>query len=131
MKKNISKLLVYAEESVQDAQEGLLKTDKKNNINYIPKEYKGYISSFGAAITQSGLLPALYFNHQSEKSVADRKKLMNAVYKIIKKNQNINPQEDDLLSYAKNQTGNIKDLKNQILNAATALKLVIRTYKLQ
>ena len=131
MKKNISKLLVHAENAVTST---LLKNKKENGLihKYIPKEYKGYISSFGAAIIQSGLLPALYFNHGSEGSTEDREKLMDAVFYILKNGYNITASENNLLKYAKEQArdNELKKVKNQILDAATALKLVIRTYKL-
>lgn len=126
MKKNISKLLNHAEVAAKT----LLKKDKEGN-DYIPKEYKAYISSFGAAITQSGLMPALYFNHQSGGSAEDRKKLMDAVFIIIKSSQTGDYNNINLLEYAKEQTNNVKEFKNSILDAATALKLVIRTYKLK
>ena len=127
MKKNITKLLLFADEA---AREYLVKG--KDNNEYIKKEQNGYISSFGAAIVQSGLLPAIYFNFNSENSSADRRAVMNAIYYILQK-QDASINEDDLLKYAKKvaQKGDLRELKIKILDAATALKLVIRTYKLK
>ena len=130
MKKQIIWLLPHAENAVKQ----LFNRDKNNQIinpdnPEIAKEYKGYISSFGAAVIQSGLLPALYFNHQSEGSGKDRKKLMNVIFDVIKMGYNINF-SGNLLEYAKQDNVNLKQLEKQILNAATAVKLVIRTYKL-
>ena len=126
MKKNITRLLPYADEAVNS----IIKTKQDNGrtVKYIPKEYKGYISSFGAAVIQSGLLPALYFNYGSERSVQDRKLLMNTIFEVMKKAYQIES-DKNLLDYAK-ESNNLNKLKEQILDAATALKLVIRTYKL-
>ena len=65
MKNQIIRLLPLAEEAIK-AEHGFVK--QKDGIDTISKEYKGYVSSFGAAVIQSGLLPALYFNHGSEGS---------------------------------------------------------------
>ena len=131
MKNRIIKLLPYAENAINQ----LFNRDRNNQIinpdnPEIAKEYKGYISSFGAAVMQSGLLPALYFNHQSDNSDKDRKKLMNVIFDVIKIGYNINF-NGNLLKYAKQDNVNLKQLEKQILDAATAVKLVIRTYKLK
>ena len=124
MKNNVSKLLEHAETAVR--------SNLLNNDNSIAKEYNGYISSFGAAIVQSGLLPALYFNHQKDSgSAKDRRKLMKTIYETIKAGYNIQTDKMDLLEYAKQDTVDLKQLKQQILDAATAVKLVIRTYELK
>jgi len=69
MKNNVTKLLPFAESSVRNY---LVQTEKGNE--FIFKEYNGYISSFGAAIVQSGLMPALYLNHQKDSgSAKDRR----------------------------------------------------------
>ena len=130
MKNRIIKLLPYAENAIEQ----LFKRDNDNRIinpdnPEIDKEYKGYISSFGAAVMQSGLLPAIYFNHQSEGSGKDRKKLMQVIFEVIKLENNIHF-NGNLLKYAKQNTVDLKQLEKQILDAATAVKLVIRTYKL-
>ncbi len=128
MKNQIIKLLPLAEEAIK-AEPGFVK--QKDGIDTISKEYKGYVSSFGAAVIQSGLLPALYFNHGSEGSAKDRKMLMNVIYRVVadKIDADINEKDNKLLDYAKTHS-DIKALQKGILNAATAVKLVIRTYKL-
>lgn len=101
------------------------------NDGDICKEFKGYISSFGAAVLQSGLLPALAFNHKTESgSKKDRLLLMNAIFLLLKemrKDEVI--EEESLFDYAK-KFPESRLIRNQILDAATAIKLVIRTYNL-
>ena len=121
MNRKIDNLIPVAIKAVTKAE--LLEDGK------ISKEYNGYISSFGAAVMQSGLKPAIAFNEsESSGSQKDRKKLMKAVLYIIKQeNPNNEDMEDKLLSYVlKND-----NLQEKILDAATALKLVIRTFKLK
>jgi len=107
---------------------------KKDPIEYkpIPKEFKGYLSSLGASILMSGLLPTLAV-YYSEESKADRKKVIKWVFEIIKSlplfiNCNGKP---DLLKYAidiSNDTVKTNELIEEILSISIALKLSIRTF---
>ena len=56
---------------------------------------------------------------------------MNVIYRVVtnKIGVKINEKDNKLLDYAKTHS-DIKALQKGILNAATAVKLVIRTYKL-
>lgn len=95
----------------------------------IPKEYNGYISSFGAS-ARSGLKPAVaFFENKSADSMQDKTKLMKAVLEIICKYRQINPVPATLMKYVlSSKTGGF--LKKDVMDAATALKLAIRTFKL-
>ena len=87
----------------------------KNNC--VPKEYNGYISSFGASIRQAGLLATiLFFENTSSSASQDRTKVLRAIEYILDLPQN-----------------SIKDNldREQIEMAAVALKLAIRTYPLK
>jgi CRISPR-associated protein Cmr5 len=128
--KKIDKLIPFADEAVKEE----LIENERNESLYIPKEYNGYISSFGASVIQSGLIAALYANHQSGDSTVDRKKLMAAIFYVVKKHRNdTTTRHTNLLEYVENMnnSGDTKNLKKDILDAATAIKLVIRTYKLK
>ena len=64
----------------------------------IPKEYNGYISSFGAGLVQSGLKPtvAIYENkNDKDKTQQDRTKLPKMILKIIEPNSS----ESSLLTF--------------------------------
>lgn len=95
----------------------------------IPKEYNGYISSFGAS-ARSGLKPAVaFFENKSADSMQDKTMLMKAVLEIICKYRQVIPEPATLMEYVLSpETGDF--LKKDVMDAATALKLAIRTFKL-
>lgn len=95
----------------------------------IPKEYNGYISSFGAS-ARSGLKPAVaFFENKSADSMQDKTKLMKAVLEIICNYRQLDPAPATLMEYVLSpETGGF--LKKDVMDAATALKLAIRTFKL-
>ena len=82
----------------------------------VPKQFNGYISSFGASIRQAGLLATVLFYGEKGGAEKDRQNVVKAIEKII----------------AKDIQQNIKDkkLKSEVEDAAVALKLAIRTFKL-
>lgn len=121
MSKRINKLISIALE----AAEKHLEKDGK-----IEKEYNGYISSFGAAVIQSGLKAAVAFNEsESSGSAKDRKKLMKAILHILKKGQMNDGDNDKLMNYVLENDN--PATKSDIMDAAAALKLAIRTFKLE
>jgi len=84
---------------------------------YVPKEYNGYISTFGASIRQAGLLATiLFFENESSNALQDRKKVLRAI--------------ESILGIPQNSIKNNLD-RDKIEMAAVALKLAIRTYKLK
>lgn len=110
-------------------------TSYKNNIvddkGRIPKEFNGYIATFGACIIQNGLLPAVaFFENKNANTQQDRSKLMKIILRILDKNA----EEDSLLQYLNNRLANNKSmekvLRREIINIAIALKQVIKTYEL-
>lgn len=54
------------------------------NNGEISNEYNGYISSFGAAVIQSGVLPALAFFESDGNSQKERKLVITAIKTILK-----------------------------------------------
>ena len=103
--------LKRALESVKEV--GIYNEDK----NCVPKEYNGYISSFGASIRQSGLLATiLFFENSSSNAMQDRRKVLRAIEYILELPQN-------------SLRNNLN--REKIETAAVALKLAIRTYKLE
>jgi len=106
-----------------------------NSSRPIPKEFKGYISSLGASIKMTGLLPTLAV-YYSDESKADRKKVIKWVYEIIKslnEFQNCNGKAD-LLKYAidiRSDINKTNQLIEEIMNISVALKLSIRTFPLK
>ena len=83
--------------------------------NMIAKPFNGYIASFGASIRQAGLLSTVLFYTNSKNSEEDRSKIIDAIEYII---------EEKLTSEVTKK----REIKLKVLDAATALKLAIRTY---
>jgi CRISPR-associated protein Cmr5 len=93
----------------------------------IPSAYNGYISSFGASIIQSGLLPTLaLFEKKDAPTKEDKSKLTELILKILNENSNYNT----LLEYVLDSKDDKLYLKQKILDISIALKLSIRTFKL-
>lgn len=103
--------------------------------NTIPKVYKSYISSFGANIIQAGLITAVHFYEAKEsRSEGGDKRLITAAIRYM-----LYPDEQTGEEYYKYELSEklSKDahtLQNQtlqIMDAATALKLALRTYTME
>lgn len=108
------------------AREGSLKVDK---------QFNGYFASFGAAIIQSGLLPAaIFFEAEQSGAEADRKKVPVAVLHLLQKKYT----EDAGLARAKKlsqyllaEDGTSRTARLKMVSAATiALKMALRTFDL-
>jgi len=100
-----------------------------NEDGAIPNTFKSYISSFGASVIQSGLNAALTFNSNGTETGKQRKKVMNLLLEILKKSNKIPENTSSLLEYSK--TNNSAMLKKNIMDAAVALKLAMRTFKFE
>lgn len=102
----------------------------------VKKAYRSQVSSFGAAIMTSGLRMAVCFYSQEAHEGAaqiDRRKLLDAILRVLKKS--------DSRTYGHCRTLNdaVKDAKdfdqrvrvrNDIVDAATAVKLAFNLYEL-
>jgi CRISPR-associated protein Cmr5 len=92
----------------------------------IPSAYNGYISSFGASVIQSGILPTLaLFEKKDAPTKEDKSKLTKLILKILDNKYN-----KTLLEYVLDSQDDKLYLKQKILDISIALKLSIRTFKL-
>jgi len=115
-KKNIEKYIPKAMEVL----------DENLENGTFPKEYNGYISSFGASVIQSGIKPTLaLFENQNS---TDRYKIIEFIFEVLKRYENINTNETSLLRYFLNSQ-NQDILKIKIMDISIALKLSLRTFK--
>lgn len=89
----------------------------------VPSEFKGYVSSFGAAVIQSGILPALIFFEDKGGAAKERPLLLKAILKMN------NWESDSLVTYYRNVKSDKTVVESQILQSAIALKLALRTFK--
>lgn len=115
-----------------------LKTVKIVEKGEYDRAYKGYISSFGAAIVQSGLLSAIMFFENKGGSQADKPLIIKAIVHILtnvqtgRKHGQYNELKDSSLSlseYVIDNQGDIKNIGLDVSNAATCLKLALRLFK--
>ncbi|MGB4847024.1 MAG: type III-B CRISPR module-associated protein Cmr5 [Saprospiraceae bacterium] len=106
----------------------------------VPKQFNGYISSFGASVVQAGLLPTLAF-YAEQKERGDKSSLLNAIYYVLTTEENrealrnkIEPRDliKMVLPYAmkspESEMFRKRFSKEKILNASVAIKLAIRTF---
>lgn len=121
-------------EWIKSAKEALIESHIVDAGGNYPKAYKGYISSLGASIIQSGLLPALsiYESDNSENmSSADNNRalLVYAIVLLLKKRDLLKENVSLLLNYAARCTPSAKaELQCNINHALVAIKLAIRIY---
>ena len=93
-----------------------------------PKTFGSYPSSFAATVSQCGLLRALMiFEDDDSKSQSNRERFPEAVRLYLKKRNPGNQNRDKLLSeqVAADAAGKLKE---QIMNASTALKIALRMF---
>jgi len=125
MKANIEKHIPSALEQIKSFYTA-------NHDQPIKKEYKSYLSSLGASIIMSGLLPTLAV-YYSEEGKADRTVVIKWVFNIVKPLHGNCNGKTDLLKYAIQIDSDsiLKEiLTEDIKNISIALKLAIRTFPL-
>lgn len=113
--KQITKLLKSADEA--------LATEIRNTSGEIIDVYKGYVSGFGPAVINSGLIPALAF-YISDKN---KRKIINAIALTLSYQDEV-----ALFNECKNLASDraaLNILREKVVNASVALKLMMRTYK--
>ncbi|WP_456389970.1 type III-B CRISPR module-associated protein Cmr5 [Hydrogenimonas sp.] len=87
----------------------------------VPRQFNGYISSFAASVRQAGLAPTvLFFTAQTDRTEETRGKIVKAIEAIL--GQSILDRN--------NGRQNPAVTRDMVEDAATALKLAIRTFKL-
>ena len=118
MNQKINQLIPKAIDAISD---GEMATDGK-----VEKEYKGYISSMGASILQSGLIATLaFYSKDAEGSGAKRTYLLKAIGVLVVPDNN----NSELLKYVLVNPSNQRKIENDISNALIALKLALRTFE--
>jgi CRISPR-associated protein Cmr5 len=142
----IEKLLPFA----LDAAQKFITVDKQKLS--VPKQFKGYISSFGASVIQSGLMPTLAFYSDAKKAKGDRSLLIPALIDILfqKKSYPVDADVNEVLNtivkdeskkklkdvmhslfvwLLKQNEANPEKLRKELMDASIALKLALRTFK--
>lgn len=95
----------------------------------IKKVYNGYISAFGATVIQAGVLPAVAnLEKETDRTKGSRRLIADALLYILR-NIGYTIIEEDLTRTSINYQ-NFSSFKKDLLDATTALKLAVRTFKL-
>ena len=124
-KNRINKLLPIAVEVI-----------KKELSEPIPNEFRGYIASFGAAVTMGSLPAAVaYYSAASKNAKEDRTKLPVMILEVLKKeNTAITAiKETTLFEYVtsfKNDNESFA-IKEAVLHAAIAIKLGLNLFEIE
>lgn len=139
-KRRMEGLILKANEILESS--GILQRDDKNQL-YIEESYNGQTSSFGVTVAMSGLIPALiiFYQETSDNRKIDRKKILEAIAKMIEMDKpqwqinNARSLLEKALGRGVNDENLKKEiaagLKKEVLECATALKQIIRTYELK
>lgn len=120
-------------ELLPDAVAVLKTTGVADGENQIDKNFRGQISSFGAAVATGSLLAAAAFFNDQGNAKSDRSKLMDAINTLLLKHHLIKESEkgktlfDTIRSVPKGQQPRLKD---HVLSCAVALKLAMNLYTL-
>ena len=104
----------------------------------VPSEFNGYISSFGASMISSGLLPTIIFFSQEKESKGNRTSVVKAIEFILNTANpellKVSGEGKEYPTLAKkilhciNQNHNMHRLEEAVQEAAVALKLAIRIF---
>jgi len=105
------------ESYIPRALEAVRETEIADRDGIVPSQYNGYIASFGASIRQAGLVATVLFYENSSGSEQDRSKVIKAIEYILDKK---------LV-----RDGKAVVSRDEVDDAAVALKLAVRTFKMQ
>ena len=109
-----------------------------SNKGHVPAVYKGYISSMGASIVLSGLVPTLaFYNADTRDSGSEqpRRPLLDILHELLR-DRYVLKNQDSLFDYAlaledQKKKTELRRLKRDVINASIALKLALRTFHLE
>jgi CRISPR-associated protein Cmr5 len=104
---------------IPKAIEAIKETEICNEEGIVPSQFNGYIASFGASIRQAGLAPTyLFYANANSGSEEDRSKVIKAIEAILGQKLVTKDEQNRAVS------------RRDVEEAATALKLAVRTFKL-
>ncbi len=127
-KKRLDEWIPYAYDALED-----LLADEAGKIN---KTYRGQISNFGVSVINGTLLSAILFYQEPGNASTERQLLLEAIKKVLDKDPKIKKESknyDALYEYAiaRKNKNEEKIVRDEIITAATALKLAMNLYELE
>ena len=106
----------------------------KNKLSEpIPNEFRGYIASFGAAVTMGSLPAAVaYYSAASKNAKEDRTKLPVMILEVLK-GENTAITVDTLFEYVTSAENDNESfaIKEDVLHAAIAIKLGLNLFEIE
>ena len=121
--KTVNNYLKKADQAIKDTQ---IAVNGK-----IPTAYKGAVSSFGASIVMSGLVPTIQFYlGNSERKEADTMKILEAIARVVYTDGACTAErmKTEIMANINNRVEMNKH-KKKITDAAIALKIMMRSYQ--
>lgn len=115
--KQINKLLNPAETALRTT--AILSPDNK-----VKDVFKGYVAGFGPAVINSGVIPAIAFYLEDK----EKAKVIEAIAKTLDPNNTGTKLFKSCLAQESNNAA-LSLLKEKIVNASIALKIMMRTYE--
>ncbi len=112
---------------LQTAKESLLMTGLVQN-GAINVALRGDISTFGANVAMTSLPAAVAFFTSQGNAAADRQKLMRAVFYCVTGEMKPEDKIDEIMDYVCHH--NSPDVKENVMNAAIAIKLAMHYFEL-
>lgn len=114
-------------EEISLAYDAIREVGIANEKGEVQKTFRGQVTSFGASVLMGSLLSSIAFFSDDKKASVDRSLILKAIFYILEKQEKVGSEETNLFKYAQS---NQKEKKEEILNAATALKLAMNLYHL-
>lgn len=144
-KERRNQLIRLADEALK-AKDDILKAnkDKEGKTSWnILESYNGQVASLSVSIAMSGLLPTLAIFYQDKPESNQKKAYRRNVIEVVARMITTDPEKEwdfsaegkyayNLMKYAVNPANaeKLDGLKNEMVECAIALKLVVRTYNL-
>lgn len=119
------------EQWIKAAHEALREVRIVDEQDRFPAPFKGYVSSFGAAVAQSGLLAAsLFFENSESDAEANRSLVVQAVVEVLHRMCCLSDEQYQKESLAKvvYEGNSSSNLLTQVDQAVAALKLALRDF---
>lgn len=115
------------DDMIPDAYNIIKKLGIANAEGKIGKEFRGYISAYGAAIVTGSLIAATAFYTKEGGAKEKRPLLMRAIYALITKTDVLSANDYSLYEYIKKE--NTVKTKEKVINSAIAIKLALNFFE--
>jgi len=128
MQKTVTKYFEKADEAIKKFIVTSKKGSPATDANVIESAYKGAVSSFGAGVVMSGIIPTIqFYMASSERRDTDSQKIVNSIAHILGY-ESAKALKDAIMKTADKRVEN-QEMKRKVCDAAIALKIMMRSYE--